>query len=884
MTKDGNYVIFFHNKLIYNKILMVREMKLKIRNCFLILFLGLILSLNAQIISSPESFLGFKVGEDYKLASWEQIVNYFNLLDESSDKIRVTELGKSTEGNPFIMAVVSSSENMLNLDEYKSIARRLAVGGISEQQAGRLSKEGKSVLLVTCGIHASEVGAAQMSMELAYKLITEQTPENREILDNVIFLLVPSFNPDGLIMVRDWYNKYLQTPYEASGMPWLYHKYTGHDNNRDAFMLTQVESQYVTKILYKDWFPQVYLDAHQMGRSGPRLFVPPFADPANPNVDPLVWRGIALMGSHMAAGLQANGHSGVVSNAMYTGWWEGAFLMEAFFHNCIGLLTEMASVNIASPVFQRFSELSGARRGMRGYEIAMNFPDPWKGGWWRLRDIVDYELTASFSLLDACATYKEELLYNIWKMGNNAVEKGKNEPPYAYIIPKKQWDTPTSLKMLDVLIQGGIEVHRSRSSFIADGIEYPEGTYVILMSQPYRAFAKDMLEPQKYPDIRQYADGPPVPPYDVAGWTLPYQMGVKVREVITPIQGDFVTVNKIEMLKGEVPSDKGDEYILKHNTNNSIIAVNRLLKDGYELYLSADKIKVGEEEYPSGTIIISSKTGIYEKLKSLAEELSLEFVSASNSIPGKGYKVRKPRFGMYKPWSASMSEGWNRWLLEKYEFEFKNILNSEMKAGTLNERYDVIYVPDIRAEGIIEGRAEGTVPPAFAKGIGNEGLANLKEFVKNGGTLIMLDSACELVIGELGLPVVNVLKGIDSEKFFCPGSILKIEVNNNHPVGFGMENEAAANFSRSPAFRVIPSFNIDAEVVAKYPAKNPLMSGWILGEKNIFNRAAVVDIPYEKGHVILIGFNVIQRAQAYGTFKILFNSIFYGASELTELP
>ena len=863
---------------------MVEEMKSKIRNYFLILFFGLVLSLNAQIISSPESFLGFKVGEDYKLASWEQIVNYFKILDESSDRISVTELGKSTEGNPFIMAVISSSENMSNLDKYKRIAERLAVGRISEQEASRLSKEGKSVLLVTCGIHASEVGAPQMSMELAYKLITEQTPENREILDNVIFLLVPSFNPDGLIMVRDWYNKYLQTPYEASGMPWLYHKYTGHDNNRDAFMLTQVESQYVTKILYKDWFPQVYLDAHQMGRSGPRLFVPPFADPANPNVDPLVWRGIALMGSHMANGLQANGHSGVVSNAMYTGWWEGAFMMEAFFHNCIGLLTEMASVNIASPVFQQFSELRGTQRGMRGYEIAMNFPDPWKGGWWRLRDIVDYELTASFSLLDACATYKEELLYNIWKMGKNAVEKGENEPPYAYIIPKKQWDEPTALKMLDVLMQGGVEVHRSRSSFIADGVEYPEGTYIIPMSQPYRAFAKDMLEPQKYPDIRQYADGPPVPPYDVAGWTLPYQMGVKVREVISPIQGDFVTVNKIEMLKGKVTSDKGYEYILKHNTNNSIIAVNRLLKDGYELYLSADKIKVGKEEYPSGTIIILSKKGIYEKLKSLAEELSLEFVSVSNSIPGKGYKVRKPRFGLYKPWLASMSEGWNRWLLEKYEFEFKNILNSEMKAGSLNERYDVIYITDINAEGILEGRPEGTIPPAFAKGIGSEGLTNLREFVRNGGTLIMLDSACELVIGELGLPVVNVLKGIDSRKFFCPGSILKIEVNNNHPVGYGMENEASAFFSRSPAFRIIPSFNIDAEVVAKYPDKNPLMSGWILGDNNIFNRAAVVDIPYEKGHVILIGFNVIQRAQAYGTFKILFNSIFYGASELTDLP
>jgi hypothetical protein len=403
------------------------------------------------------------------------------------------------------------------------------------------------------------------------------------------------------------------------------------------------------------------------------------------------------------------------------------------------------------------------------------------------------------------------------------------------------------------------------------------------MSQPYRAFVKDILEPQKYPDLREYSGGPPIPPYDVAGWTLPYQMGVKVREVTSPINGDFVKVDKIEIPKVKISSEGKYGYVLGHNTNNSIIAINRILKNGYELFFTADKVNVSGKEYPPGTIIIPSKSGMYGKLQTLSEELSLEFIPLSSPVSGKGYKVRKPKFGMYKPWSANMSEGWNRWLLEKYEFDFKNILNSEMKAGSLIERYDVIYIPDINAEGIIEGRPEGTVPPAFAKGIGPEGLSNLKEFVKKGGTLIMLDSACELVIGELGLPVSNVLKGIDSKKFFCPGSILKIEVNNNHLIGFGMESEAGAVFSQSPAFKVIPSFNIDAETVVKYPNKNPLMSGWIIGEDNISDKSAVVNIPYEKGRVILIGFNVINRAQAYGTFKILFNSIYYGASELTEM-
>jgi len=838
----------------------------------------------AQIMK-PEDFLGFKVGEDYKLASWEQIYTYYKLLDEGSERMTVQELGKSTEGKPFIMAIISSEENMKNLDEYKRISRSLASGRMPESRAQELSKSGKMVLLITCSIHATEVGAAQMSLELIHRLLTEESSYINRILNDVIFLLVPSFNPDGLEKVRTWYEQYLETPYEASPMPYLYHTYTGHDNNRDAYMLTQVESKLVNKILYKEWFPQVYLDEHQMGNSGARMFVPPFHDPVNPNVDPLIWRETALIGETMAADLEAQGFSGVITNAFYTGWWQGAFLMTAWYHNCVGLLTEMASCKIASPVFQSKSDLRGRGRGLVSYDKFMNFPNPWPGGWWRLRDIVDYELCATYSLLDVCSKFKEKFLYNYYVLNKRAIEKGEKEPPFAFVIPPDQWDYITALKMMETLIEGGVKIQKSQNEFTADGITYPAGTYIVLMAQPYRAFAKDMLEPQKYPEIRLYPDGPPVRPYDFCGWTLPYQMNVNTVRIEKSFDADLIPINKITYPEGEVKNpDATYAFILSHKTNNSIVATNRLLKKGFKILWSRGEYEIGKVKISKGDIIIPVSDNVLAEINTLAEELGLHFKGINSKINDQAYLLKPFKLGIYQPWLASMSEGWSRWVFEQYEIEYKHIHNAEIKAGKLHERYSVIYIPDMRAEGILKGREEGTVPPLFAKGIGVEGLSNLKEFVENGGTLITLNSASDLLTGDFGLPVVNTVKDKKPEEFFCPGSILSIKVNNSHPVAYGMPEKTGAFFGRSPVFNVIPSFNMKANIIAAYPDKNPLMSGWILGEENLFNKGALVEIPIKKGRALLIGFHAVQRAQAYGTFKLLFNSFNYSTAHLTDLP
>ncbi len=836
-------------------------------------------------LQTPEEFFGFRLGSDYKLAGWEDILTYFQLLDEGSDRVQVVELGKSTQGNPFIMAIVSSPENLERVEEIKQASGRLAdPRGLSEESAAALARNEKIVVLITCSMHATEVGATQASPELAYRLVTEDTPQIREILENVVFLLVPSFNPDGLVMVKEWYDQYVETEFEGSPMPWLYHLYTGHDNNRDAFMLTQVESKIVNRVLYHEWFPQIYLDMHQMGNQASRIFVPPFIDPLNPNIDPLIVWEIGVLGEHMAMDLEAKGRSGVGNSHFFTGWWEGAFMMNGWWHNTVGILTELASCRIASPVFQEKDDLKGGGRGFLEYRKMTNFPNPWPGGWWRLRDIVEYDIVAVQSLLETAARFRERFLYNRYLMGKRALEMGEREPPYGFLVPPDQRDWATTLKMIDVLMEGGVEVHRARAPFSGDGIPCPAGTFVILMEQPFRAYAKDLLEPQAYPEMREYEEGPPIRPYDVAGWTLPYQMGVRTVQVTTPFDVELEKLSRITMGKAVLPQKPGDGYILSHRENNSFIATNRFLAQGVDVYWVCDSVSVDGKEFPHGAVLIPARQkGVERILRSVTDDLLLTVMSTRRAPRGNAYKLKPVRLGMYKPWMPSMHEGWSRWVLEQFEFPYRNIHNEELRVGRLKERYDVIYIPDIWAEGILKGREKGTVPPRYAEGIGADGLAHLKKFVEAGGVLITMDSSSDLLTGDFGVPVTNVLEKVERKDFFCPGSILGMEYDVSHPVVYGMDRESVGFFARSPAFKIIPNFKVEAKVVAKYPAKHILKSGFLLGEEKIADKASIVDVPLGKGHVVLIGFDAINRAQAHTTFKVLFNAILYGGATLTQL-
>ena len=844
------------------------------------------MSADAQIIS-PEEAIGFPVGADYKLARWETITGYLRSLAASSDRVILEERGKTTEGLDFVLVLISSPENLANLDRYKAIQQKLANPQEHDLiELERLAQEGKATVMISCNIHSTEVASSQMSMELAYQLATENTPEVEEILENTILLLIPSANPDGLNMVVDWYERTVNTPYEGAPMPWLYHKYTGHDNNRDWFMLTQVESQLVTQILYEEWFPQVVYDVHQMGNKGARFVIPPYFHPVNPNIPPLLQRELALIGAQMALDLTSQGFTGVLSNAVYDTWWHGGFRTVPYRHNMMGILTEAASVNIASPIFQPLLSLKGHRRGLSEYAQQTNFPEPWPGGWWRMRDIIEYEKAAADSILSIVAKQKEMFLTNFYKMGLDAVEKGEEEPPRAFLVPTDQRDVNAALKMLQILQRGGVKIHQANANFTADGVEYPAGTYVVSMAQPFRAHAKDLLEAQHYPRRIPAPGAPPERPYDIAGWTLPLQMGVKVIKVVNAFGADLAFVEEIPKTAGKLHLEGVDfqdavVYALRNQTNLETVALNRLLqKDGYTIYQQQGETVWKDLHLPRGTIILKSDRipgSDSAELRHFAESLGIEIYALNQRFVDVKAELRQPRLGLYKPWVASIDEGWTRWVLEEHEFPYRNLTDAEIRAGDLDEWYDAIILPDMKASRMIEGHAEGSLPPEYVGGIGLEGVANLRTFVEQGGTLICLNWATEVPMKHFGLEITNALEPNQSDpqkstgaQFFCPGSLLRVFVETTHPIGYGLEREMAVFFKSGPAFEAR-----GGKKVAAYPNFNPLMSGWIEGEKRIRQKGALWEVKLGKGHVILFGFKPQHRAQSHGTFKLLFNAIYY---------
>jgi hypothetical protein len=851
--------------------------------------------------TTPEQFLGFKVGADRKLADYSQITAYFQKLAQETPKIKLFTIGESTRKVPMIMAAISTPENLARLDRYKEIAHRLRDPRVtSPEEAAKLAKEGKAMVLITGSVHATEVGAAQMSMELAYNLVTGKTPYDADkMLGEVILLLAPTHNPDGNQMVVDWYKKYVGTKYEGGPMPWLYHPYAGHDNNRDLYMNNLVETRAITKVLYHDYLPQIHLDEHQMGSNGARLFVPPFMDPPLPNIQPLVWRGVNLVGTNMSYDLQKAGFSGVVNARSYTAWYIGAGDDTPWLHNVIGLLSEAASVRIATPIYIEPNEIATAF-----YVKRMDFPDPWPGGWWRLRDIVDYELTLSMSLIKTAALHKEDLLSNSYLTYKNSIEKVDKSQPFAFVIPARQLDYATMLKMLDVLMIGGVEIHQAKADFIAGGKFYAAGSFVVRMAQPYKTYAWTLLERQKYPDIRQYPGGPPVPPYDNAGWTLPLQMGVACDPIDEPFEAKLEKITSVPYPKAPASAGRG-AYVLLNSQANASYAVtfavlSASLKDNPEVWRTKTKAAKKGVDIPAGSFLIKNSPAASKALPPLLEKYHAAAVDLDDIADLAKSPLKFHRVGLFQSWRGSMDEGWTRYVFDDMGIPYKTIHNDDIK-GTKEKKpdlradFDVIVFADESANNIKGTRpaaGEGSggqaaarppapnLPPEYDGGIGPEGVANLKAFVEKGGILVTLNSASELAITDFEAPARNILQGVDRARFFCPTSILRILVDNETPIGYGMPKEAAAMFANCPAFDTMaPTFEWDRKVVASYPEDNLLMSGWLLGEDMIARKAAIVDTRYKEGRIILIGIRCQSRAQSHGTYKFLLNALLYPEKE-----
>ncbi|MCD6517453.1 MAG: hypothetical protein J7L72_08575 [Candidatus Aminicenantes bacterium] len=855
--------------------------------CITLLLLPFVLSAQTH----PEEFLGHKVGADRKLADYTQITDYFKKLAEESNRIQVLTIGKSTLGKPIIMAVITDEDNMDKLDAYTQITRRLRdARGLSTEEAKNLAKQGKAILLLTCNIHSTEIASSQMAMELAYDLVTGNTPfDSESALKDVIVLLVPSTNPDGEQMVTEWYRKWVGTKHEGSSMPWLYHPYAGHDDNRDWFMFNLKETRAVTKVLYHDWIPQIHIDEHQMGSTGARLFIPPFMNPPVPTIHPLLWRGVALCGTNMAYDLQKNGFKGVVHERSFTAWWIGACDDTSWLHNCIGLLSEMASVRVATPIYIDPTEIPDSYMEKR-----LQFPDPWMGGWWRLRDIVDYELTLSKSLVETAYIHKEDFLFNFYKMCRDEIEIREEGNPFAFVISKDQRDYPTTLRMLEILKLGGIEIHRAQKDFIADGKFFPAGSFVVLMSQPYRPYAQSLLEKQEYPDMRQYPGGPPEPPYDNAGWTLPLQMGVACEQIDTPFETELVRVDEIPDPEIQVPSEDAKYIVLDSKQNASYSVVFSLLKTSPNAYRSKEPVNGDGFHTCFGSFLIENTPQVQKELPALLEKWNVKAYPIGDISHIQKDPLTNPRIALYQSWKSNMDEGWTRYVLDDLEIPYTTIHNKDFKdkkdkPADLKDKFDVIVFasesPDIiktgkPGAGSRYSRYYTEGPPEYEGGIGKEGVEALKTFVSEGGILVTLNDACKLAIQEFKPPVSNTLDGVSRDKFFCPTSILKVNVDPKTPIGYGMNKETAVVFSRSLAFRTnTPGIEWDRTVVASYPKKDVLLSGWLLGEDTISRSPAVVDVTYKKGHLILIGIRCQHRAQSHGSYKFLLNAMLYPQSD-----
>ncbi|HKQ90595.1 MAG TPA: M14 metallopeptidase family protein, partial [Blastocatellia bacterium] len=797
-------------------------------------------------LQTPEQFLGFRVGEDRKLARWDKIVEYLKLVDAASNRVNLRELGKTTLNNPFIALEISSSDTIKNLDRYKELERKLYFQGGAPSVAERdeVFRSGKAVVLVTCNIHSTEIGASQMVLELVHRLATEDSPTVKKILDNVILLLVPSLNPDGQIMVTDWYNKNVGTEYEVSPLPWLYHHYIGHDNNRDMYMFTQKESQLTARLLWRDWFPSVWLDEHQMGSNGARIFVMPATDPINPNVHPLVYRWNGIFGQAQAAALEAEGKDGIIYNSTYTNFWQGAMAWSGWWHNQVGLLTEVASARVASPIEQRRAQPGQSppassedsqqqtRRQMmenpnepapppRDTTPRTEYPRPWLGGRWTLRDIVDYELIATMALLETAADRREQLLKQIYEMNRATVEKGVQSDVAAILINAQTQHNPRAADhLIEKLQLAGVEVSRAESEFETDGKKYPPGTYVIPMNQVFARYAKDLLEKQTYPEVRRSPGSPPEPPYDVTAWSLGMQMGVETAFVKKPLP------NGLRLIKAAGSSSAVARADVKasatYNGADDAVTINRWLKSGTAV-----------------TIAATQRDGTISSSMTLADANLLRIIK-----PTTYFSVQSaPRIGLYQPWTSNMDEGWTRWVLEQYEFPYTTIHNAEIKAGRLREKFNVVMLADQSPRDILEGNNFKSIRQEYRGGIGEDGLEALRIFVREGGTLITLGASCDLAIEKFPIPVRNLKRGLTREQHFAPGTIVNIQVDQMHPVGFGMPAETYGFYNNSPFFALVEGFASQrAAVVARYPNTGVLASGWLRGEEWMAGRAAVVVI------------------------------------------
>ena len=725
-------------------------------------------------ILSPKSVFGFDPGQDRTIIDWKQITDYFARLDKASDRVQVVNIGTSTLGRQMFAAFISAPENIRNLDKYKAIQAKLADPRkiISDAERDELVRDGKTVVAISCSIHSTEIVASQMSTQLAYALASENSPDTLAILHNVILILIPSPNPDGIDIVANHYRKTFGTNAEGSSPPELYHYYAGHDDNRDWFMLDLKETKAITRLFWQDWFPQIVYDIHQQGSNGSRFFVPPFYDPPNPHIDALLLRQVGLIGHKMAADVTAAGFKGVLTNALYDTWWHGGFRTAPYFHNSVGILTEASSARLMTPSNVTREQLGrSSTRGMgSALEVSTNFPNPWPGGAWHPHDIMQMELIACHSVLSLASNYRADYLRNFYELGKAGLAPPTSADSLGYLIPAGQGRDENLAKMIGTLVEQGVEVYRldkelhgiwgaqylrklpngkremtNLFSITGGPSEIPAGSYLVFLNQPYRQNVLALFEPQVYPD-RTTATGEAERPYDVAGWTLPMSMGIDtpLLSTITEPPGQ----RKLTLIKSE----------------------NDVRKDFALPLWTSDKSPISNPVKPG------IRVAIYQNSR-----------------------------------SGNMDEGWTRYVFDTFNVPYKSVNENTLNDVDQGTNFDAIVLPSEQSRANQD--SDAPAQSENARGISDKGYANLTKFVEGGGTLICFDGSCAAVIKQMQLPLRNVLAGVRSSEFYCPGSILRINVDTANPIARTMAKDTDAYFINSSAFETTDK---KVQIIARY--------------------------------------------------------------------
>ncbi len=844
-------------------------------------------------LTHPEDFFGFKPGEDRKMFLYEDLIDYLDLLQKESPMMKLLEHGESPMGRPMYIGFVSSEENITNLDSLREINRRLALDeNIPFDELQEIIDEGKVFVLVTLSMHSTEVAPSQAAPLMAYNLITG-TDSNPRYLDDVVFMMVPSHNPDGMNMIVEHYNRYLDTPYEGSSMPGVYHKYVGHNINRDFVTLTQSDNRAVAAIYNQDWFPHVLVEKHQMGSAGPRYFVPPNHDPIAQNIDELIWNWTWVFGSNMARDMTASGLKGISQHYLFDDYWPGSTQTSAW-KNVISLLTEAASVQLATPIYIEANELQVFGKGLSEYKKSINFPAPWPGGWWTMEDLITYELESVYSLVKTASLHREDILDFRNEMARREINKGLTEPPFFFVLPREQHDQGELVALLKLLEKHGIQLYQMDEDALMEGRYVRQGDFIIPLAQPFRAFIKEVMEDQDFPVRRYTPGGDMIRPYDITSWSLPLHRGVTSLEINSlygnqDIQYSGITTGQLQVYRG-IPGDVN--YLLFPASNNhSYKAAFTTLGHDFGVERTTGKMHRHQEPVPAGSFLIPVNRSNRSFLESLLPELQMAPYYLSERPDVRTERVNMPRIALCETNFHDMDAGWTRWLFDSYGIPYEVLNPADFTNTDLGASYDVIIFPDATKDQILHGHStrggEVFIPfynPEYIKGMGSEGWQNVLRFMAEGGHIISWARSTELFFGLMNpgndeenfrFPVQNISSRLTGDGFYSPGSFLQINLQEEHPLTLGMPQQIGVFHRSSPVFSTsIPTFGMDRRVIGKFPEdQDLLLSGYTENEELLERQPAIVWLERGEGQAVLLSFAPNFRGSTPVSNKLIFNAL-----------